>query len=399
MMNLASGPPRLVAGRFWVIAALAAVVVLGAAGTSGAASPSITVCPSPTSGTLTCGSIPGDGIAVPYFTTAQPTYIRYTVAFRRGSDNNTLTHARISDPVGSPLGSCGASSPGCPDAQFAGATVVSVLGTLTVGTNPATTFCTTENAVYRGTTAFPKQGVSCPLGSLPPNSTVVLTVVFQVPKQADAGGATALVNQAALFVDESLNDAQPSSSHQDTFPTTTVTNPLTTDVANVFNTYTLPNTSGSFQTNGSGGTGNYQQSAVSWSGTIGFPGGGLQLQECGGPTSLSGSPPCAAPTNPCGALTCTTQTSLVVVPGSATSFFTLNPMTITLTFFASELPAKFNLSQFVIYHDGFPVSSCKAKTLTDPSGDCVLSLTQSKTPPLDVTAVITGPANGGWGGI
>jgi hypothetical protein len=397
MMNLASGRSRLVAGRFWVLAALAAVVVLGAAGTSGAASPTITACPPGTAG-LTCGSIPGDGVAVPYFTAAQPTYVSHSVAFRRGSDNSVLTHARVSDPVGNPAGSCSSTSPACPDAQFAGATIVSVLGTLTVGTNSPTTFCTTANAVYRGTAAFPKQGVTCPIGSLPSNSTVVLTVVVQVPTQANAGGATALVNQAALFVDESLNDSQPSSSHQDTFPTTPVTNPLTTDVANAFNTYTLPNTSGSFQTNGSGGTGNYQQSAVSWSGTTGFPGGGLQLQECGGPNSLSGSPPCAVTTNPCGTLTCTTQTSLVVVPGSATSFFTLNPMTITLTFFASELSAKFNLSQFVIYHDGFPVSSCKAKTQTDPSGDCLSSLTQSKTTG-DVTAVIVGPANGGWGGI
>jgi hypothetical protein len=397
MMNLASGRSRLVSGRFWVVAALAAVVVLGAAGTSGAASPAITACP-PVSDTLTCGSIPGNGIDVPYFTDSQPTYISYTVAFKRGSDNNILTHARVSDPVGSPAGSCSSTSSGCPDALFAGATVVSVLGTLTVGTNPPTTFCTTDNALYRGTSAFPKEGVTCPLGSLPPNSTVVLTVVFQVPKQAEAGGATALVNQAALFVDESLNDSQPSSSHQDTFPTTPVTNSLTTDVTNAFNTYTLPNTSGSFQTNGSSGTGNYQQSAVSWSGTTGFLGGGLQLQECGGPI-LSGSPACAAGTsNPCGALTCTTQTSLVVVPGSAGSFFTQNPMTITLTFFKSELGSKFNLSQFVIYHDGLPVSSCKAKTQTDTSGDCVLSLTLNKTTG-DVTAVIVGPANGGWGGI
>jgi hypothetical protein len=386
-------------GRFWGLIVLAAVVVLGAAGTSGAASPSITVCPSPASGTLTCGSTPGNGVTVPYFTDSQPTYISYTVAFRRGSDNNTLTHARVSDPVGSPLGSCGATTAGCPDARFAGANVVDLLGTVAVGASPATTFCTMSNAVFRypTTTADPlhREGVTCPLGSLAPNSTVVLTVVFRVPKQADAGGATALVNQAALFVDESLNDSQPSSSHQDTFPTTSVTNPLTADVTNGFNTYTLPNTSGSFQT-GSGGTGNYQQSAVSWSGTTGFLGGGLLLLECGGPGLACGggiSSPCP------GVAGCTTQTSVVLVPGSEGSFFTQNPMTITLTFFASELPAKFNLSQFVIYHDGFPVSSCKARTLTDPKLDCLLSLTQSKTPPLDVTAVITGPANGGWGGI
>jgi hypothetical protein len=91
-----------------------------------------------------------------------------------------------------------------------------------------------------------------------------------------------------------------------------------------------------------------------------------------------------------------TQTSIVVVPGSGT-VFGQSPLTITLTFFASELPAKFTLSQFVIYHDGLPVSFCKARIQTDTSGDCLTSLTQSKTTG-DVTAVITGPANGGWGG-
>ena len=114
-MNLASGRSRR-ARRSAVLAAVAAVVVLGAAGNSGAASPSITACPPGSTG-LICGSIPGDGVSVPYFTDSQPTYISYTVAFRRASDNNVLTHARVSDPVGSPAGSCSATSTGCPAAS------------------------------------------------------------------------------------------------------------------------------------------------------------------------------------------------------------------------------------------------------------------------------------------
>jgi hypothetical protein len=413
-MSLASGRLRF-RGRGFVLAAVAAIIVLGAAGTSGAASPSIAICPV-VSGLSTCGSTPAPGVAVPYFTDGvggQPTYISYTVAFQRGSDNNTLTHARVSDPVGNPLGNCSSTSAGCPDAQFAGANVVDVLGTVAVGANNPTTFCTMQNAVFRYPTATPdalhREGVTCPIGSLQPNSTVVMTVVFQVPKQADAGGATALVNQAALLVDESLNDSQPSSSHTDTFPTPAQSNLLTTNVTNAFNTFTIPgqvtDTKGSdFKTNQDlTVVGNLQASEVAWplsqDPTNLFPGGGLQLTECI-PDPLS-SLPCPAGTaavsaSPC-PLACRTQTSLVIVPGSSGRFFTQNPMTITLIFSHNELGSKFNLSQFVIYHDQQPVNSCKSKTLTDPLGDCISSLTQSKTTG-DVTAVITGPANGGWGG-
>src|SRR6476620_8512053 len=136
--------------RLGILGVVLAAALIGAAGRSGAASPVITPSQS---------SIPGDGVSVAYSGTipAQSQYVSYTVGFQRGADNNNLSHARVSEPV-SCTGTGTATS--CPDSGFVGATVVSVLGTVTVGST-TTTFCTTANAVARTDPAI-GAGVTCP---------------------------------------------------------------------------------------------------------------------------------------------------------------------------------------------------------------------------------------------
>ncbi|HEY6068187.1 MAG TPA: hypothetical protein VIU81_05775, partial [Gaiellaceae bacterium] len=115
------------------------VVLVGGAGTAPAASPVVTI---------TKSSFPDAGVPVAYSSViaGQSTYISYTINVNYAGGNGTLTHAALSDPV-----SC--NSTGCADLQYAGAEVVFVSDT-----------CGT--AVYRGTTAFPKQGVTCQMSSL-----------------------------------------------------------------------------------------------------------------------------------------------------------------------------------------------------------------------------------------
>ena len=363
MINLASGRPRKVLLRLLALTTVAGVLVLGIAGLAGAGSPVFD--------TTSLTAVPGN-VAIPYSTPATPTYVQYEAKYvRSAGDTSALTHSVVSEPVTKDANL----NPVTSDFP-AGSKIVSVTGCPSVS--------------YRDS----QRGLTCDFGTLRQGAVIDLTIVVQTPP---SGGVTSMTNQAVLIFKEGTNDSQPQSNFTDSVFTNPITTQLTTDTANAFNTFTLPaTTSGSFQTSGSVVTGNFQQSGVSWSGVTGFPGGRLQLQECGGPKT--GSPGCPAGTgNPCAPLTCGTQTSIVVVPGSGIAF-TQNPLTITLTFFFAGLPPKFNLSQFVIYHDGNPVSSCKARTQTDPSGDCLSSLTQSKTTG-DVTAVMVGPANGGWGGI
>jgi hypothetical protein len=362
-MNLASGRLRQVVLRFLALTTIAVALVLGAAGLAGAGSPAFDI--------KSLSAVPG-GVEIPYSTTATPTYVQYEVKYVRSArDTSALTHTTLSEPVIED-----ANHNPQPSAFPAGSSIVSLTGC------PSVSYTDSSHRAF-----------TCDFGTLRQGAAIDLTIVVQTPP---SGGATAIVDKAVLIFKEGTNDSQPQSNFTDSVFTNEITTQLTTDTTNAFNTFTLPSTSaGSFLTSGSTVIGNYQQSGVSWSGVSGFPGGRLQLQECGGPKL--GSPLCDLGTpNPCGAVTCVTQTSIVVVPGSGT-VFGQSPLTITLTFFASELPAKFNLSQFVIYHDGLPVSSCKARIQTDTSGDCLTSLTQSKTTG-DVTAVITGPANGGWGG-
>jgi hypothetical protein len=363
MINLASGRSRTVVLRLLAVTTVAGVLVLGIAGLAGAGSPVFDPAPSLT-------GVPGN-VAIPYSTTATPTYVQYEAKYvRSAGDTSALTHAVVSEPVtkDANLNPVNSDFP-------VGSKIVSVTGCPSVS--------------YRDS----QRGLTCDFGTLRQGAVIDLTIVVQTPP---SGGDTSIKNMAVLIFKEGTNDSQPQSSFTDSVFTNAIETQLTTDTTNAFNTFTLPTTTtGSFLT-ASGGTGNYQQSAVTWSGVTGFPGGLLRLQECGRP-DLSGTSACAAGTSPCpGVAGCTTQTSIVIVPGSGTAFSQQNPMTITLTFFASELPAKFTLSQFVIYHDGNPVSSCKARTQTDV--DCLSLLTQSKTTG-DVTAVIVGPANGGWGGI
>jgi hypothetical protein len=342
----------------WV--AVVAVVLLAFAGGAAASGPTF-------SATLT--STPS-GVAIPYSSAGAPTYVQYVSTFTRTStDVSSLTHATVSQPVTNVSNNAIAN-------DFPGPIV-------SLSSSPA---CT---PTYRDANT----GVACDFGSLKAGAVLTLTVVVQMPAGTVASTFDAL---AGLTVKEGGNDSQPQSSYTDTFFTNSLVTNLTTDTSNEFFTFEPLGQTGTFTySTGGGGTGNYQRSAVKWSGGDAFPGGPLTLVECGGPKA--GSPSCSPNTaNPCGAVTCTTQTSIVLVPGSRTFFTNANPLTITLTFFASELGTKFSLAQFTIYHDGAVVSSCK-KPITDPQGDCVLSLVQDKTTG-DVTAIIVGPANGGWGG-
>jgi hypothetical protein len=344
-------------------AALVGVAVLAFAGGAAASGPAF--------GIATLTSTPSGG-AVPYSAAGAPTYVQYVTTFTRTStDTSALTHSKVNEPVTRDANN------NAVNADFPG-TIVSL------SSSPS---CT---PTYRDAST----GVSCDFGTLRAGATVTLTVVVQMPTGT---GTSSFSNLAALTVKEGGNDSQPQSNYTDTFFSNPLTTNLTSDPADAFNTWTLPGATGTFtySTNKDAGTNNYQRSAVKWSGGSTFPGGQLQLAECGGPKA--DSPNCSAGTaNPCGTVTCTTQTSIVLVPGSKTFFTQANPLTITLTFFASELGSGFKLSQFTLYHDGAVVSSCK-KPLTDPQGDCVVSLLQDKSTG-DVTAIITGPANGGWGG-
>lgn len=350
-------------------AALVGAAVLAFAGGAAASGPAFDIA------TLT--STPS-GVAVPYSADGAPTYVQFVTSFTRTStDTSALTHATVSEPVTKD----GTTNPNAVASYFPGSIV-------SYSSSPA---CT---PTYRNSpSGVAKAGIACDFGTLRAGATVTLTVVVQMPPGPDPSSFDDL---AALTVKEGGNDSQPQSNYTDTFFSNGLTTNLTSDPADALNTWTLAGAKGNFtySTNQDGATNNYQRSAVKWTGGSLFPGGALTLEECGGPKA--DSPTCSITQNPCGAVTCTTQTSIVLVPGSKTFFTQANPLTITLTFFASELGTKFNLAQFTIYHDGALVSSCK-KPLTDPQGDCVLLLVQDKSTG-DVTATIVGPANGGWGG-
>lgn len=347
------------------MAAVVAVAVMAFAGGATAGSPTF-------SGTLASNP---SGVPIAYsVANGSTSYVQYVTEFiRTSSDTSALTHATISEPVT-------AVSLNAVPSYFPGRIV-------SLSSSP--TGCI---ATYRDDpNGVAHSGVSCDFGTLRANADITLTVVVQMPTGTVD---TSFNNLSGLTVKEGGNDSQPQSSYTDTFFTgggasgTPLSTTLTSDTSSVFNTFTLPNSAGNFQTGGNG----LQLSSVTWAGTTGFPGGVLQLKQCGGKGT-----PCAPGTpSPCPS-TCGTQTSIVTVPGSGSSFFQTNPLTIVLVFSASDLPSKFVLSQFTIYHDGNPVSSCKKTPLTDPLGDCLSSLVQSKTTGA-VTAVITGPSNGGWGG-
>jgi hypothetical protein len=356
-----------------LIAALL-VVFAGAAGTAPAASTAPQV-------TLTKTSFPAAGVPVAYseVVVGQSTYISYTITVDYAGGNGTLTHAELSDPV-----SC--NSAGCTDLQYAGATVVFVSDTC-------------GSPVYRGTTAFPRQGVTCQLGSLSPGTKFDVQIIFKVPTLADAGGATSFANVAALSAKEGSNDNQPISTHTDTFASNgnvPVVSPLTTDAKDALNSYAPPGVPTTLQTDPTHGGNNIQKSQVT---LIGPPGGALvALQECGVVLGLGSACPTGTP-SPCPQATpCTTQTSLVFVMGSGSQFFKDNHMTLVFTLFASELSKTFNVKKLVWYHDGDPVGLC-SDTITDRTGDCLLTLPVQDKATGDVTITVTGPSQGGWGGI
>jgi hypothetical protein len=371
--------------RLGILGAVVLAALIGAAGRSGAASP--VIFPSQ-------NSMPGDGVAVAYsgVVGGQSDYVSYTIGFQRGADNNNLSHARVSEPV-----NCTGTgtTTACTDSGLIGATVVSVTGTITVGST-TTPFCT---APVGRTDPTIGAGVTCPIGALAPNSFISLTIVFKMPTKLAACAAQTFDNRAALLVDESINDSQPQSNHQDTFATSDggMTTLLTCDAANALDTFTLPGTAASFQTDATPGAGNFQASAVKWGSVTpaGFPGGGLRLFECGIPGGAQGTACDPSVANPCGPVPCVTQTSVINVPGNLGAYFIANPMTITLTFFPSDFPKGFNWRKLVIYHDTHQVRTCPDTTF---DVDCLSSLILDKATG-NVIATIVGPANGGWGGI
>jgi hypothetical protein len=358
--------PRLL--RWFLLAAVSLAVVLGVGGLAGAAN-NINF----TTASLT--SVPGSG-AIPYTSASTTGDVQYEVKYVRDpSATSNLSGAVVNEPVTIDPATQNAVNSDFP----VGSSIVSVTGCPTV--------------TYRDN----KRGLTCSFRSLKPRDVIDLIIVVQTPPAPTGGADTSMSDQAALTYDQGGNNNQPSANTADTVPTNILSTGLTADTSSVLNTFALPNNAGNFQTSGNGN----QQSQVGWSGANGFPGGALALVQCwnsgthASNNCSSGTPdPCVTVSSPG---QCTTQTSIVTVPGSGGTFFQQNPMTIILTFFASELGAKFNINQFTIYHDGSPVSSCKTKPLTDPTGDCIKTLVQDKTTG-NVTATITGPSNGGWGG-
>lgn len=352
---------------FAVLGFLVLLVVLGGgAANAPAASPQISV---------TKTVLPGQGASVAYSETlpGQSTYVSYTISVARSlTDNNRLTHARVSDPV-----TCGTT--GCNDAEFAGAEIVSVSDS-----------CGT--AVYRGTAAFPKQGVTCELGSLPAGTAFDIQIVVKVPTKANAAGASSLSNLAALFVDETGSDEQPQASHQDTFPSNSsvpVVTPLTDDATDVINSFAPAAATTTFQTDPNQSATNFQATLLTLTGPP--SGTTVGLQECDG---LGADCPSGTPT-PCPA-GCSTQTSLIFVSGSGGDFFQAHHLTMQLTFFPNELSKTFNWKKLIIYHDLNPVGLCTGGT-PDPTGDCVKTITLDKATGR-VVVTIDGPSQGGWGG-
>jgi hypothetical protein len=357
--------PRLL--RWFVLAGVSSALALGLGSLAGAANgvsfstKSLTASP--------------PGVQIPYSTASSPAYVQYEVKFvRTAGETSNLSNAVVSEPASSSNGNV-------QDGDFPeGSSIVSVTG------------CPSGGLVYRDS----NRGLTCTFGSLKPPAVIDLFIVVQTPL-GGAGAPSSMSDMAALSFAQAGKNNQPIAGTSDTVFTNGVSTGLTSDLSNALNTFTLPNTSGNFGTTGNGN----QQSQVGWSGTKGFPGGALALVQCWNAGQNQGNACTAGTTDPCVTASnpgqCTTQVSIVTVPGTGGPFFQQNPMTITLTFFASELGSKFNINQFTIYHDGNPVSSCKTKPLTDPTGDCIQTLVLDKSTG-NVTATITGPSNGGWGG-
>ena len=354
------------------------IVFAGAAGTAPAASTSPQV-------TVTKTSFPAAGVPVAYseVVAGQSTYISYTITVNYIGGNGTLTHAQLSDPV-----SCDAA--GCTDLQYAGATVVFVSDT-----------CGT--AVYRGTPDFPKQGVTCQFGSLSPGAKFDVQIIFKVPTQANAGGATSFSNVASVSGKEGSSDNQPISTHTDTFPSNgnvPVDSPLTTNATDALNSYAPPGVVTTLQTDPTQVAGNYQHSKVTLTGPPNV-GSLVNLAECGGPSILGATAACPTGTSsPCPTGTpCTTQTSLVFVTGSGGTFFQSNHMTLVFTLFANEVAAaSIKIQKLVWYHNTNPVGICPDRT-SDPSGDCLVGPPVLDKKTGNITITVDGPSQGGWGGI
>ncbi len=365
-MSLKSPPAKHWLAPVGLLFVVVAIVLAGAAGAP-AASPSVTI---------TKSSFPAAGVPVAYSNViaGQSTYISYTIAVDYSGGNGTLTHAALSDPV-----SCSAA--GCTDLQYAGAEVVFVSPT-----------CGT--AVYRGTTSFPKQGVTCQFGSLLPGAKFDVQIIFKVPTQASAGGATKFSNVASLSAKEGSSDNQPISSHTDTFASNNnvpVETPLTTDAKDSLNSYAPPDAVTTLQTDPAQSSGNFQHTKLTLKGPPNV-GALVLLAECGG---LGAACPTGTP-SPC-PTACNTQTSIVSVTGSGSPFFQANHMLLVFTLFANEA-SSIKIQKLVWYHDGKAVGLCPDRT-SDPTGDCLVVPPALNKTTGDITVTVDGPSQGGWGGI
>jgi hypothetical protein len=362
------------------VTALVAVAALALSGAAGAASPQIT---------WSITSSPGTNDNTAYTTDQQTAYISYHVAFARAATDNgsALTHATSSIPV-----SCVSATTTCSDITFpAGSKIVFV-----------SSGCPSPS--YRPSNAD-RRGVTCSLGSLKSTGPIVdYTVVVQTPRATD--GATSISAAADLVVKEGTSDSQPQSSYIDTFFTSTITNPLSSDINSSLFSFTNPtDTDGqTFSTDQSIGTGNPQSTKAN----IPSPGGlgvGVLVHLAEG-----GFSSCPSTTQ-----TCFGQLSTIEVGGSApngglfacvaTNLNDTNCLQFTVVVAGSTLTTNVSASKVTIFHtwvDANNVSHtesvprCSTKT-TDGSGDCIVSVTQNpKTK--DITWIARGPGNGGWGG-
>ncbi|MFN2628745.1 MAG: hypothetical protein ABR569_08940 [Gaiellaceae bacterium] len=369
-----------------IVAAVLLSMLGGGATRATAASPKLTVTES---------VLPAAGLPVAYTNTLRDpsgtpiaTYVSYSIDVARDpSDTNVLTHARISEPV-----TC-TDATTCHDSAFAGATVVSVSGD-----------CPT--ATYRGTAAFPKEGVSCDLGSLPPAATRHLQIVIQVPAKADtdANDASALANVAALFVEEGLNDSQPTASHTDTFASngsTPVVTPLTSTATDAMNSFTNPGVSTLLETDPTLADGNVQSTKAV-----------VPATAKGVPVTLSEGAPLTASTCPSlitsKGLTCIGELSTVKVGATFPSCSSLttacaSALDMTFSVFGPSV-AKITVNKITVFHIGddavvriVPLcSSGQTDTGDSATGDCVISSSVNKKTG-DITIRAQGASNGGWG--
>jgi len=356
---LASGRSRISALRVLVLAAAAAAVLLGVAGTAGAGSPLFT-----DTGTLSVA--PGGGVAVAYSTTTQSAYVKYTMTWQRDrADTSRLTHPIVSAPV-----TCD-STPNCSDTNLVGGTITKVTG--------CTGTLTLRNSSH---------GFKCEFPNLDTGDGITLTVIVKIDTFSTTAPGS-ITNRAALTVKEGGNDNQPQASVTDTFPTLPITTPLSNDTTSELNTYTNPDATDAqiFSTDLNLGSGNPQSTQARIKKLAGVTLDIVESDFATCPGTVDG-------------LTCFGQLSNISVgstfPCTATNLADANCMQFTVVVLGSSLKFSVNTKKVTIYHNGVGVPLCSSGN-TDATGDCIVSIVQDpKTK--NITWIARGPSNGGWGG-